>query len=86
MKANKAQGPSGVSGDLMKCVGRAVIQYLTRVFQKIMDIETCAEEWINSTTLPFFNGKLTHYNAVNTKALGRLGMERRFGTRFCILG
>ena len=51
--AIKGPGPSWVSSDLLKFLGRTGITLITKVFQQIIDSDVSPEEWKDNTTLHF---------------------------------
>ena len=57
MKNDRAAGPSGLTSDMLKYVGRTGVLELLRVFQKILRNGTVPREWCDSLTIPLYKGK-----------------------------
>ena len=57
MKNDRAAGPSGLTSDMLKYVGRTCALKLLRVFQKILRNGTVPREWCDSLTIAVYKGK-----------------------------
>ena len=57
MKSGKAMGPSEVSNEMIKYAGETSLDYLTRVFQKLLKEECVPHGWNESITIPLYKGK-----------------------------
>ena len=57
MKSGKAMGPSEVSNEMIKYAGETSLDYLTRVFQKLLKEECVPHGWNESITIPLHKGK-----------------------------
>ena len=45
LKCGKASGPTGVTGDMLKLAGESAVKELHGVFQRVMRMEVCPEQW-----------------------------------------
>ena len=57
MKLGKANGPSGISADLLKAAEEFVIPKLVAIFNEILSTGLSPEEWTHSVTVPIYKGK-----------------------------
>ena len=57
MKAEKAGGPSGVVGEMLKAGGKKVIKRLTELCNQVVREGAIPREWELSTLVPIFKGK-----------------------------
>ena len=57
LKNSKAPGPSGLTGELMKCAGEAGLEEITSVLNWIFDSGEVPEGWKESITIPIYKGK-----------------------------
>ena len=57
IKSGKAVGPDGIPAEVWKCLGTIGVEYLTRLFNKILDSEQMPEEWRRSMLVPIYKNK-----------------------------
>ncbi|RXN38888.1 Retrovirus-related Pol poly LINE-1 [Labeo rohita] len=57
MKSGKAVGPDDIPVEVWKCLGEVAVEFLTSLFNKILDSETIPEEWRRSVLVPIFKNK-----------------------------
>ena len=57
MKNDRADGPSGLTSDMLKYAGHTGVLELLRVFQKILRNGTVPREWCDSLTIPLYKGR-----------------------------
>lgn len=57
MKSGKALGPDGIPVEAWKCLGEVAVQFLTGLFNRILDSEKMPEEWRRSVLVPIFKNK-----------------------------
>ena len=57
MKNGKAVGPDKIPVEAWKCLGEAAVDFLTRLFNKILQSGEMPKEWRYSTLIPIFKGK-----------------------------
>ena len=62
MKIGKASGPSGVTIDLFKTGGDKCLKSLTNVYNDILFKDKLPEEWMLSSLVPIFKGKVDPLN------------------------
>jgi hypothetical protein len=57
MKVGKACGPDGIPIEVRKCLGDVGVNWLTRLFNKILVSKRMPNEWRQSTLVPIFKNK-----------------------------
>ncbi|KAK3509854.1 hypothetical protein QTP70_015741 [Hemibagrus guttatus] len=57
MKSGKALGPDDIPGEVWKCLGEAAVEFLTSLFNKVLESERMPEEWRRSALVPIFKNK-----------------------------
>lgn len=57
MKVGKAVGPDEIPVEVWKCLGEAAVEFLTRLFNRILVSEKMPEEWRSSVLVPIFKNK-----------------------------
>ncbi|KAK3574227.1 hypothetical protein QTP86_004304 [Hemibagrus guttatus] len=68
MKSGKAVGPDDIPVEVWKCLGEAAVEFLTSLFNRILESEKMPEEWRRSVLVPIFKNK-------NKKAYDRVPRE-----------
>ena len=68
MKTRKAVVPDDIPVEAWKCLGELAIDFLTRLFNKILEDERMPDEW-RSVLVPIFKNKGDVRVAVITEAL-----------------
>ena len=68
MNTGKAVGPDDIPVEAWKCLGELAINFLTRLFNKILEDEGMPDEWRRSVLVPIFKNEV----AVTTEALSLL--------------
>ncbi|KAK3561422.1 hypothetical protein QTP86_002537 [Hemibagrus guttatus] len=56
MKSGKAVGPDDISVEVWKCLGEAAVEFLTGLFNRVLERERMPEEW-RSVLVPIFKNK-----------------------------
>ena len=54
MKTGKAVGPDDIPVEAWKCLGELAVDFLTRLFNKILEDERMPDEWRRSVLVPNF--------------------------------
>ena len=57
MKSGKAVGPDDIPVEAWRCLGDLAVEFLTRLFNKILEGERMPEEWRRSVLVPIFKNK-----------------------------
>ncbi|KAK3537600.1 hypothetical protein QTP70_016993, partial [Hemibagrus guttatus] len=57
MKSGKAVGPDDIPVELWKCLGEAAVEFLTSLFNRVLESERMPEEWRRSVLVPIFKNK-----------------------------
>ncbi|KAK3528212.1 hypothetical protein QTP86_026675 [Hemibagrus guttatus] len=57
MKSGKAVGPDDISVEVWKCLGEAAVEFLTSLFNRVLESERMPEEWRRSVLVPIFKNK-----------------------------
>ncbi|KAK3575132.1 hypothetical protein QTP86_020819, partial [Hemibagrus guttatus] len=57
MKCGKAVGPDDIPVEVWKCLGEAAVEFLTSLFNRVLESERMPEEWRRSVLVPIFKNK-----------------------------
>ncbi|KAK3527786.1 hypothetical protein QTP86_006772 [Hemibagrus guttatus] len=57
MKSGKALGPDDIPGEVWKCLGEAAVEFLTSLFNRVLESERMPEEWRRSVLVSIFKNK-----------------------------
>ncbi|KAK3534728.1 hypothetical protein QTP86_023977, partial [Hemibagrus guttatus] len=57
MKSGKAVGPDDIPVEVWKCLGEAAVEFLTGLFNRVLESEKMPEEWRRSVLVPIFKNK-----------------------------
>ncbi|KAK3531775.1 hypothetical protein QTP70_029759, partial [Hemibagrus guttatus] len=57
MKSGKAVGPDNIPVEVWKCLGEAAVEFLTSLFNRVLESERMPEEWRRSVLLLIFKNK-----------------------------
>ncbi|KAK3558100.1 hypothetical protein QTP86_009459 [Hemibagrus guttatus] len=57
MKTGKAVGPDDIPVEVWKCLGEAAVEFLTSLFNRVLESERMPEEWRRSVLVPIFKNK-----------------------------
>ncbi|KAK3516660.1 hypothetical protein QTP70_021999 [Hemibagrus guttatus] len=57
MKSGKAVGPDDIPVEVWKCLGEATVEFLTSLFNRVLESERMPEEWRRSMLVPIFKNK-----------------------------
>ncbi|KAK3555035.1 hypothetical protein QTP86_005695 [Hemibagrus guttatus] len=57
MKSGKAVGPDDIPVEVWKCLGEAAVEFLTGLFNRVLESERMPEEWRRSVLVPIFKNK-----------------------------
>ncbi|KAK3525230.1 hypothetical protein QTP86_024951 [Hemibagrus guttatus] len=57
MKSGKAVGPDNIPVEVWKCLGEAAVEFLTSLFNRVLESEKMPEEWRRSVLVPIFKDK-----------------------------
>uniref|UniRef100_A0A3B3I9A4 ribonuclease H n=1 Tax=Oryzias latipes TaxID=8090 RepID=A0A3B3I9A4_ORYLA len=69
MKSGKAVGPDDVPVEVWKCLGETAVEFLTRLFNRILESEKMPEEWRRSVLVPIFKNKGDTQNCSNYRGI-----------------
>ncbi|KAK3569080.1 hypothetical protein QTP86_022114, partial [Hemibagrus guttatus] len=57
MKSGKAVGPDDIPVEVWKCLGEAAVEFLTSLFNRVLESKRMPEEWRRSVLVPIFKNK-----------------------------
>ncbi|KAK3571418.1 hypothetical protein QTP86_012056 [Hemibagrus guttatus] len=57
MKSGKAVGPDNIPVEVWKCLGEAAVEFLTSLFNRVLESERMPEEWRRSVLVLIFKNK-----------------------------
>ncbi|MCJ8739588.1 hypothetical protein PDJAM_G00048970 [Pangasius djambal] len=57
MKSGKAGGPDNIPVEVWKCLGEAAVEFLTSLFNRVLESEKMPEEWRGSVLVSIFKNK-----------------------------
>ncbi|KAK3548418.1 hypothetical protein QTP70_012839 [Hemibagrus guttatus] len=57
MKSGKAVGSDDIPVEVWKCLGEAAVEFLTSLFNRVLESERMPEEWRRSVLVPIFKNK-----------------------------
>ncbi|MCJ8733936.1 hypothetical protein PDJAM_G00229520 [Pangasius djambal] len=57
MKSGKAVDPDDIPVEVWKCLGEAAVEFLTSLFNRVLESEKMPEEWKRSVLVPIFKNK-----------------------------
>ncbi|KAK3551703.1 hypothetical protein QTP70_022569 [Hemibagrus guttatus] len=57
MKSGKAVGPDDIPVEVWKCLGKAAVEFLASLFNRVLESERMPEEWRRSVLVPIFKNK-----------------------------
>ncbi|KAK3557258.1 hypothetical protein QTP70_026078 [Hemibagrus guttatus] len=57
MKSGKAFGPDDIPVEVWKCLGKAAVEFLTSLFNRVLESERMPEEWRRSVLVPIFKNQ-----------------------------
>ncbi|KAK3535794.1 hypothetical protein QTP70_021107 [Hemibagrus guttatus] len=57
MKSGKAIGPDDIPVEFWKCLGEAAVEFLTSLFNRVLESERMPEEWRRSVLVQIFKNK-----------------------------
>ncbi|KAK3547492.1 hypothetical protein QTP86_021194, partial [Hemibagrus guttatus] len=69
MKSGKAVGPDDISVEVWKCLGEAAVEFLTSLFNRVLESERMPEEWRRSVLVPIFKNKRDVQNCSNYRGI-----------------
>ena len=69
MKSGKALGPDDIPVEVWKCLGEVAVEFLTGLFNRILDGEKMPEEWRRSVLVPIFKNKGDVQSCVNYRGI-----------------
>ncbi|KAK3570304.1 hypothetical protein QTP86_017185 [Hemibagrus guttatus] len=57
LKSGKAVGPDDILVEVWKCLGEAAVEFLTSLFNRVLESERVPEEWRRNLLVPIFKNK-----------------------------
>ena len=54
MKSGEAVGPDDITVEVCKCLGEVAVGSLTRLFNRILEIDKMPDEWRKSVLVPIY--------------------------------
>ena len=69
MKNGKAVGPDDIPAEAWKCLGEPAVEFLTNLFNRILDNEQMPGDWRQSTLVPIFKNKGDAQNCANYRGI-----------------
>lgn len=67
VKSGKVDGSNDTCGEIYSCLGEKTVDFLTRLFNTILESESMSKEWRRSTEVMFFRSKGDIQNCSNYK-------------------
>ncbi|KAK3525620.1 hypothetical protein QTP70_001367 [Hemibagrus guttatus] len=68
MKSGKAVGPDDIPVEVWKCLGEAAVEFLTSLFNRVLESERMPEEW-RSVLVPIFKNKGDVHSCSNYRGI-----------------
>ncbi|KAK3560749.1 hypothetical protein QTP86_016542, partial [Hemibagrus guttatus] len=69
MKSGKAVGPDDIPLEVWKCLGEAAVEFLTSLFNRVLESERMPEEWRRSVLVPIFKNKGDVQSCINYRGI-----------------
>ncbi|KAK3573071.1 hypothetical protein QTP86_012282 [Hemibagrus guttatus] len=69
MKSGKAVGPEDIPVEVWKCLGEAAVEFLTSLFNRVLESERMPEEWRRSVLVPIFKNKGDVQSSINYRGI-----------------
>ncbi|MCJ8749343.1 hypothetical protein PDJAM_G00175160 [Pangasius djambal] len=69
MKNGKAVGPDDIPVEVWKCLGEAAVEFLTSLFNRVLESEKMPEEWRSSVLVLIFKNKGDMQNCSNYRGI-----------------
>ncbi|KAK3560556.1 hypothetical protein QTP86_010961 [Hemibagrus guttatus] len=69
MKSGKAVGPDDIPVEVWKCLGEAAVEFLTSLFNRVLESERMPEEWRRSVLVPIFKNKCDVQSCSNYRGI-----------------
>ncbi|KAK3557560.1 hypothetical protein QTP70_030490, partial [Hemibagrus guttatus] len=69
MKSGKAVGPDDIPVEVWKCLGEAAVEFLTSLFNRVLESERMPEEWRRSVLVPIFKNKGDVHSCSNYRGI-----------------
>ncbi|KAK3524972.1 hypothetical protein QTP86_011798 [Hemibagrus guttatus] len=69
MKSGKAVGPDDIPVEVWKCLGEAAVEFLTSLFNRVLESEKMPEEWRRSVLVPIIKNKGDVQSCSNYKGI-----------------
>ncbi|MBN3290172.1 LORF2 protein, partial [Polypterus senegalus] len=81
MKNGKVIGPDDIPVEAWKCLGEMAVEFLTRLFNGILESERMPEEWRRSILVPIFKNKGDVQNCGNYRGIKLMSHSMKFWAR-----
>ncbi|MCJ8740989.1 hypothetical protein PDJAM_G00065450 [Pangasius djambal] len=69
MKSGKAVGPDDIPVEVWKCLGEAAVEFLTSLFNRVLESEKMPEEWRSIVLVPIFKNKGDVQSCSNSRGI-----------------
>ncbi|KAK3533105.1 hypothetical protein QTP70_007319 [Hemibagrus guttatus] len=69
MKSGKAVGPDDIPVEVWKCLGEAAVEFLTSLFNRVLESERMPEEWRRSVLVLIFRNKGDEQSCSNDRGI-----------------
>ncbi|KAK3540824.1 hypothetical protein QTP86_002367 [Hemibagrus guttatus] len=69
MKSGKSVDPDDIPVEVWKCLGEAAVEFLTSLFNRVLESERMPEEWRRSVLVPIFKNKGDVQSCSNYKGI-----------------
>ncbi|KAK3514502.1 hypothetical protein QTP70_018662, partial [Hemibagrus guttatus] len=69
MKSGKAVGPDDIPVEVWTCLGEAAVEFLTSLFNRVLESERMPEEWRRSVLVPIFKNKVDMQSCSNYRGI-----------------
>ncbi|KAK3527050.1 hypothetical protein QTP86_008660 [Hemibagrus guttatus] len=81
MKSGKAVGPDDIPVEVWKCLGEAAVEFLTSLFNRVLESEKMPEEWRRSVLVPIFKNKGDVQSCSNYRGIRKSTTDAIFALR-----
>ncbi|MCJ8733950.1 hypothetical protein PDJAM_G00229570 [Pangasius djambal] len=81
MKSGKAVGPDDIPVEVWKCLGEAAVEFLTSLFNRVLESEKMPEEWRGSVLVPIFKNKSDVQSCSNYRGIKLMSHKMKLWER-----
>ena len=84
LKKGKAPGVDGITSEMLKCGGEAVLEWLTRVCRVCVSREKVPNDWVRAIIVPLYKGKGDRNECKNYRGISLLSIPGKVYGRILI--